>query len=266
MILTDLFEAAERPAVEAKRMMREWRDSAATEKFALTIDSSGTNASNAFPVIRKAGTWYGGVFIPRGGDKKEAERMLGVNHRAKGWIKLVLAPSLEKLIEAGREVRISNKSTGNSNSTFYERVPVVKAGEVAAQLQAHTVEDDYMTPGNKRARVYWWVSASAETADITTINFNVMYALDKEPTQNEYFLLSMPKQDARALASKVVDFKKREPGKATLLAKQLLLAVNPDAKVNQNTVFAVGVTLGNASQFYKRADPDTVMKILGKYV
>lgn len=266
MILTDLFEAAESPAVEAKRMMREWRDSAATEKFALTIDSSGSNASNAFPVIRKAGTWYGGVFIPRGGDKKEAERMLGVNHRAKGWIKLVLAPSLEKLIEAGREVRISNKSTGNSDSTFYKRVPVVKVGEVAAQLQAHTVEDDYMTPGNKRARVYWWVSASAETADITTINFSVEYRPDKGAPKHEHFLLSMPKQDARALASKVADFKKREPGKVALLAKQLLLTVNPDAKVDQNMMFMLSVTLGKASQFYKRADPDTVMKILGKYV
>ncbi len=265
MILTDLFEAAESPAVEAKRMMREWRDTAATEKYALTIDSSGTNASNAFPVVRKAGAWYGGVFIPRGGNSKEADRMLGVNHRAKAWIKSVLAPSLEKLIADGREVRISGKSLGNQTSTFYEKVPVVRAGEVAETLAKNTVEKDHV--GEKRMAVYWWVSTLQGAQDVTTVNFDAYYFADHDlPNKHAYALISLPKQEARELASKIVDFKRRFPGRVGLLSKDIVELTDPSAKLNKGMAFFLNISLGNASQFYKRVDHDALLKIIGKYV
>lgn len=268
MILTDLFESAESPAIEAKRLMREWRDTAANEKYELTIDSSGSNSSNAFPVVRKAGTWYGGIFIPRGGNRKEANRMLGANHRAKAWIKSVLAPSLEKLIDAGREVRISDQSLGNSNSGFYEKVPVVKSGGVAAALAAHTVEKNHTSNEGtmKRLAVYWWVSTSADTADITTVNFHVTYGLITEPAKHAYLLFSLPKDEARSLASKVVELRKAQPGKAALLARQLVQLAEPNVVLNKNELFSLGVGLNSSSNYFKKVDTEEALKVIEKFL
>lgn len=264
MILTDIFESAESPELEANRLISALRKSAADERYAITLDSAGTNASNGFPLVRAAGTWFGGVMLPRGGESKESTRLLGINHRAKAWLKSVVAPSLEKLIAAGREVRISPQSNGKHSKDFHEGVPIVAAGAVAATLLANAAEIDYKQ--QKRLAVYWWVSTAAEAVGKTTVNLMVSYHLHGQPARSVTCTFVLPRNDARDIVSNIIELRIKYPGRAALLAKQIAILAEPDVPLDKNLIFSIGVGIHSVSNKFKRIDTEAALEIIRKFV
>ena len=90
-------------------------------KYDITIDGSGNNAHNGMPLVRKDASWFGGVILPRGGWKKEADSMrIPLPKRAKFFLK-DLAKELEKFAVEGRLIYVCR---GTSNFSKYDSLQV----------------------------------------------------------------------------------------------------------------------------------------------
>jgi len=142
---------------EVKQQMAKWRDLAASP-YELTIDGSGKNASSGFPLTRKAGTWYGGLLLPRGGFKKEADRLVSLSARTKGFLK-ALGKSLEQLSEQGHEIRVTGDFGLASSPLLFDRIKRSSPGSIADDLLSRVTTEDLLRIGHPAQRIFWHVTA-----------------------------------------------------------------------------------------------------------
>lgn len=251
MKLSQLFENTSAIA-EADALLRKWRE-VAKSKAELTLDVSGTNASNGLPIVRKSGTWIGFKLKPMGGESREADRLTSLKVRSIFMLK-TMARDLEELIRAGRKVRISNHIRNTATASGHEVLAdVIDFGG--------TVFDTLLAKFNASAsnNIYVWISPDIFAVDIVLVNLRILGVTGVSAQQG--LCVSMSKTKMREFLALFANMHaETKLGVITAIAKKLGVEVAP------HPVLIVDRETRRKQASMEHVTKEELVRLLGKIV